>query len=71
MTFDQQQPAFDRRKREILEQIQSSDRSIKQSIDEHALPIVNLLNESTDYVTTSRYTYHDLKFIEMILRYLN
>lgn len=47
--------AFDQRKREILLQIETADKSIKQSIDHHALEIVQLINKSRDFVTTSRY----------------
>lgn len=48
--------AFDQRKAALLEAIHTNDRSVKQSIDTHALPIVNLINNHPHYVTTSRYS---------------
>ncbi|KAI3636954.1 hypothetical protein MIR68_005221 [Amoeboaphelidium protococcarum] len=44
---------FNQRKVEILKSIDDNDKSVKQSIDVHALPIVNLLNDMNQFVTTS------------------
>ena len=44
---------FDTRKSQILDQIINNDRSVKQSIDTHALPLVELINGLDDFVTTS------------------
>ncbi|KAI3651681.1 hypothetical protein MP228_002984 [Amoeboaphelidium protococcarum] len=44
---------FNQRKVEILKSIDENDKSVKQSIDVHALPIVNLLNDMDQFVTTS------------------
>lgn len=51
------QSAFDIRKNEILNE--KSDKSLKKSIDLLAVPIVDLLNRSNQYVTTSRYAVAD------------
>eukprot|EP00158_Paraphelidium_tribonemae_P003076 Partr_v1_DN25877_c1_g1_i2_m2674 putative tRNA-yW synthesizing protein 3 homolog (S. cerevisiae) len=44
---------FSEQRRDILERISTGDKSVKQSIDSHALPICNLINSLDDFVTTS------------------
>ncbi len=44
---------FDRSKRSVLEKLFKPDKSRKGDVDELAVPVINALNEKTDFYTTS------------------